>query len=57
MSKNKYEVYEVLADFGQVNETYYSYREAFSKYQRQDTPKTMYGIDEQGGVHVIFSKG
>jgi hypothetical protein len=57
MSKSKYKIYQVVAEFGSVNEEYYNYRDAFAKYQRQEIPKTMYGIDEQGSVSVIFSKG
>jgi hypothetical protein len=57
MSKSKYKIYQVVADFCSVNEEYYNYRDAFAKYQRQEIPKTMYGIDEQGSVSVIFSKG
>ena len=56
MNKRKYVRYTVVADFGEVNEVFESYREAFSRYQRQDTPKTMYGFDEQDVPSVIFSK-
>ena len=55
--KRKYVRYQVLADFGQVNENLENYSEAFAKYQRQDSPKTMYGFDDQGNPSVIFSKG
>ncbi len=47
--KRKYQLYRVLADDGEVNEEYQTYKEAFSKYQRQDAPKTMYGITERVG--------
>lgn len=57
MAKRKYVRYSIVADFGAVNESTESYREAFSKYQRQDSPKTMYGYTEQGDIDVIFSRG
>ena len=57
MTKKKYVRYTVIADFGAVNYQTESYKDAFSKYQRTDAPKTMYGFDEQDNVDVIFSKG
>ena len=57
MAKRKYVRYTVVADFGTVNYQTESYRDAFSKYQRTDVPKTMYGFDEQDSVDVIFSRG
>ena len=57
MAKRKHVRYTVVADFGTVNYQTESYRDAFSKYQRTDAPKTMYGFDEQDNVDVIFSKG
>ena len=56
MAKRKYVRYTVVADFGEVNYQTESYRDAFSKYQRTDDPKTMYGFDEQDNVDVIFSR-
>ena len=56
MAKRKYVRYTVVADFGTVNYQTESYKDAFSKYQKTDTPKTMYGFDEQDSVDVIFSK-
>ena len=56
MAKRKYVRYTVVADFGEVNYQTESYRDAFSKYQRTDVPKTMYGFDEQDNVDVIFSR-
>ena len=53
----KYVLYRLVADFGEVNEESENYREMFSKYHRQDAPKTLYGINEQGDVSVIMSKG
>lgn len=53
----KYNLYQLVANFGETNEESENYRDAFSKYQREETPKTLYGIDEQGNVSVIMSKG
>lgn len=53
----KYNLYQLVADFGEVNEESENYREIFSRYQRQEAPKTLYGIDDMGNVHVIMSKG
>ena len=56
MAKKKYVRYTVIADFGEVNYQTESYRDAFSKYQRTATPKTMYGFDEQDNASVVLSK-
>lgn len=53
----KYNIYQLKANFGEVDEEYYNYRDAFRKYQRINVPKTLYGITNQGEVNVIFSKG
>lgn len=53
--KKKYVSYQLVADFGEVNELYYDYCEAFRAYQRKDEPKTLYGLTEQNDVSVIFS--
>lgn len=52
---NKYTHYQVATDF-EVTVSY-SYREAFSLYQKADAPKTLYGIDEQGDFSTIMSNG
>lgn len=57
MSKRKYVRYTVVADFGAMVYHTECYRDAFSTYQKTDTPKTMYGFDEQDNVFVICSKG
>lgn len=54
--KRKYQLYRVLADDGEVNEEYQIYKEAFSKYQRQDAPKTMYGITKQGNIEMVLAQ-
>ena len=54
--KRKYQLYRVLADDGEVNEEYQTYKEAFSKYQRQDAPKTMYGITKQGNMELVLAQ-
>ena len=57
MEKKKYAYYQLVADFGEVNEQYENYRDAFVKYNKTEVPKTLYGFDEQGSPSVIFSKG
>lgn len=57
MAKRKYSIYQVHADFGELYEETQSYREAFRTYQKAPFPKTMYGITDQGEVHVVFSVG
>ena len=60
MYKRKYVRYTLVADFGQVNEEYEKYREAYSDYCKQvryGSPATLYGISEEGGISVIKSKG
>lgn len=57
MVNRKYSIYQVNAEYGELFEETQSYRDAFRTYQRESTPKTMYGITEQGDVTVIFSKG
>lgn len=57
MAKRKYVRYTVIADFGAVIYQTENYKDAFSKYQRTEAPKTMYGVGEQDNIDVIFSKG
>ena len=54
---NKYDLYILVADDGQVDESFENYREAFREYQKIDAPKTLYGRYEDGSLSVIFSKG
>jgi hypothetical protein len=54
--KKKYNSYNVQTDFGNVNEVYSNYLDAFRRYQRTESPKTLYGITEEGKVRVILSK-
>lgn len=53
----KYEIYELNAEYGKVQEEYPSYRDAVSAYHKASNPKTLYGIDYQGHSSVIFSNG
>ena len=58
MANRKYVRYSLVADFGQVNEQYENYREAYRSYcqeRRHNNPATLYGFNEQGDVSVIFS--
>ena len=53
----KYDYFNLLAQFGEVNRTFESYREAFMEYQKCDEPKTLYGVQvESCSISVIFSK-
>lgn len=53
----KYVTFELIANNGEVHEFSENYKEIFAKYQRQDSPKTLYGTSWDGHVSVIFSKG
>jgi hypothetical protein len=53
----KYARYQLVAEYGEVNENFEDYSEAFRKYQRQDEPKTLYGFDWEGKPSVILSNG
>lgn len=60
MAKRKYTIYQLNAEYGEVNEEFYSYKEAYSAYckeRRYKHPATLYGIDEEGHVSVIKSNG
>lgn len=54
MAKRKFIIYQLCVD--DVYEESNDYRFMFIKYQRASSPKTLYGIREQGEVEVIFSK-
>lgn len=56
MKSRKYVYYILMADFGEIDEVYWSYREACSKFGHCDEPKTLYGVDDNGKPSVIFSK-
>ena len=54
----KYESYNLIADFGEVNEDFESYKMAFAAYQREvglGYPCTLYGRTYEGDICVIFS--
>jgi len=57
MAKRKYVRYTLEADFGNIQEQFENYSEAFTRYQLTESPKTLYAFDEQGDISVIFSKG
>lgn len=62
MAKNrrKYESYNVVADFGQVDEVFYDYRSAYEEYCKQrmhQRPATLYGITFDRKPIVIRSAG
>lgn len=56
MAKRKFSSYQLNAEFGEVFKVSKDYRYIFAEYQRQQTPKILYGITEQGDIEVIFSK-
>lgn len=56
----KYESYTLHADFGQVNEDFENYKDAYAAYctqARYHHAATLYGRDEMGKIHVIWSRG
>jgi hypothetical protein len=57
MAKRKYVRYTLEADFGNIQEHFEDYREAFTRYRLTESPKTLYAFNEQGDISVIFSKG
>ena len=59
MKNRKYESYQLVADEGQVNESFYDYRLAYGAYckeRRYKHPATLYGRTTEGEISVIFSK-
>ena len=52
----KYDYFNLVAEGGAVDETFETYSDAFTAYQKSDAPKTLYGIDVECGMSVIFSK-
>lgn len=52
----KYDYFNLVAECGAVDETFEKYSDAFTAYQKSDAPKTLYGIDVEDGMSVIFSK-
>ena len=56
MEKPKYVRFSLVGDYGVTNEEYERYLDAFMAYQRCDSPKTLYGVDEQGDMTVIMSR-
>lgn len=60
MAKSKkYESYNLVADFGQMNEDFWNYKDAYATYctqARYGHAATLYGRDHMGGVHVIWSR-
>jgi hypothetical protein len=56
--KRMYESYNVVADFGQVNEDFCDYRlayEAYCKQRRYQHPATLFGRTFEGEIRVIRS--
>ena len=60
MARRKYESYNLVADYGEVNEDYEKWSDAYSAYctqRRYNNPATLYGRTFEGGISVIFSNG
>jgi hypothetical protein len=57
MSKRKYSYFILNASFGEVDETIENYSDAFRRYHKVKSPKTLYGVRGQGSISVVFSKG
>lgn len=60
MARRKYKEYIVHADFGKVNKTMDSYREAYSLFcseRWKRNPATIIGRKFDGSPKVIFSRG
>ena len=60
MAVRKYVSYNLVAYYGEVNEDFENYKEAYSAYctqARYHHPATLYGRDEMGHIHVIWSRG
>ena len=58
MKERKYESYLLVADYGQVNEDYENYREAYSAYckeVRYKHPATLYGRTYEGNITCIHT--
>ena len=57
MATKKYDYYILSADSGEAGETFEDYRDAFRGYRRAEGPKTLYGVEVEGGRHiVVFSE-
>ena len=54
MKIKKYTIYHLITETD--GEHYYDYKRAFSAYQNYEGSATLYGIDNQGSIHIIFSK-
>ncbi len=55
MDNRKYESYKLALEYDDER-TYKNYRNAFKAFMRYDWSATLYGVNEQGDVEVIFSK-
>lgn len=55
MDNRKYESYKLALEYDDER-TYKNYRNAFKAFMRYDGSATLYGVNEQGDVEVIFSK-
>lgn len=56
MAKRKYQLYLLTANYGEVQEQYCEYQDAFRRYHIAEGPATLYGVNEQGDISVIMSR-
>jgi hypothetical protein len=56
MANRKYVRYTLVSEYGNIQEEFEVYRDALTRYQVTESPKTLWGIAEQGDMSVIFSK-
>ncbi len=52
----KYSIYQLHANYGEVQEEFFNYREAFKRYNQVKRPKTLFGITESGEISVIIGR-
>ncbi|MBQ3990076.1 MAG: hypothetical protein II630_04475 [Bacteroidales bacterium] len=56
MARRKYQLYLLTANYGEVQEQYWEYQDAFRRYHIVEGPATLYGVNEQGDISVIMSR-
>lgn len=52
----KYIIYQLHANYGELQQEFYNYREAFKRYHQVKKPKTLFGFTDDGKINVILSK-
>lgn len=54
MRTKKYTIYHLITETD--GEHYYDYKRAFSAYKNYEGSATLYGINAEGNISIIFSK-